>query len=43
VVKEKEVYPPTGKYVNVVVRPKQEVNEDRDAWAEKGADLWTAE
>ncbi|KAF2648192.1 WD40 repeat-like protein [Lophiostoma macrostomum CBS 122681] len=40
---EKKAYPPTGKYVNVTIKPKQEANKERDTWADKGADLWSAE
>jgi hypothetical protein len=42
----KKAYPETGKYVNVTKVPKKEPaqeNSGRVSWAEKGADLWTAE
>jgi WD40 repeat protein len=39
----KKPYPETGKYVNVILSKKSESKDDRDAWAQKGANLWTAE
>jgi WD40 repeat protein len=42
----KKAYPETGKYVNVTKVPKKGLAPEksgRDTWAEKGAELWTAE
>ncbi|KAF2833580.1 WD40 repeat-like protein [Ophiobolus disseminans] len=39
-------YPETGKYVKITRIPRMEASQkgnERDAWAEKGAHLWTAE
>ncbi|KAJ4364994.1 hypothetical protein N0V83_008610 [Neocucurbitaria cava] len=43
---EKKTFPETGKYVNITKKSAnltQQKETGRDAWAEKGAELWTAE
>ena len=44
---EKKPFPETGKYVKITkkrsVNETQQKEPDRDAWADKGAELWTAE